>query len=199
MRRTAVLLSGGMDSIALAYLYRPAIAITVDYGQLAADGEVRASSSVAQVLNMDHEVIRVDLHGMGSGDMAGRNPLDIAPVSEWWPFRNQMLVTLAAMRGVALGVTRMLLGTVKGDSEHADGRREFVASMDGVLRHQEGGLRLEAPGIDLTAVELVRRSGVPWELLGYAHSCHVSEYACGVCRGCHKHYHTCKALGVAPY
>ena len=188
-----------MDSVALAYLYRPALAITVDYGQLAAEGELRAAAAVAELLKMDHEVIQVDLHAMGSGDMAGRNPLDIAPVPEWWPFRNQMLVTLAAMRAVPLGLTRMLLGTIKEDSAHADGRREFVAAMDAVLRQQEGGLRLEAPGIDLTAEELVRRSRVPWELLAYSHSCHVSEHACGVCRGCHKHYHTCKALGVSPY
>ena len=115
------------------------------------------------------------------------------------PFGTKMLVTVAAMRGVALGVTRLLLGTVKGDSLHADGRREFIAAMDTVLRLQEGGLVLEAPAIDLTAAELIRLSGAPWELLAWSHSCHVSEYACGVCRGCHKHYQTCEAIGVDPY
>ena len=196
---TAILLSGGMDSTAVAYLRRPSLAITIDYGQLPAAGEVRAASAVADELGIRHEIICVDLRAIGSGDMAGRAPIDMAPIPEWWPFRNQMLVTVAAMRGVALGVTRLLLGTVKGDSLHADGRREFIAAMDTVLRLQEGGLVLEAPAIDLTAAELIRLSGAPWELLAWSHSCHVSEYACGVCRGCHKHYQTCEAIGVDPY
>ena len=38
---TALLLSGGMDSIALAYWKRPDIALTIDYGQAAADAEER--------------------------------------------------------------------------------------------------------------------------------------------------------------
>ncbi len=33
MSKTAILLSGGMDSIALAYWKRPELAITINYGQ----------------------------------------------------------------------------------------------------------------------------------------------------------------------
>jgi len=97
MSRTAVLLSGGMDSVSVAYMRRPPVAITIDYGQLAAAGEVRAAAAVAEALGMRHEVVEVDLRPLGSGDMVGRTPLSVAPVTEWWPFRNQMLVTLAAM------------------------------------------------------------------------------------------------------
>ena len=199
VNRTAILLSGGMDSTALTYMTRPAVALTIDYGQLSAPGELRAASAVADMLSVRHETIAVDLRSIGSGDMAGRDPSDIAPVPEWWPFRNQMLITMAAMRGVALGVTQLLVGTVKGDSAHADGRREFVEAMDSVLRLQEGGICLDAPGLDLSTPELIRISEVPWDLLAWSHSCHVAEYACGNCRGCHKHYETCKVLGVSPY
>ena len=191
--------SGGMDSIAVAHLCRPSVAITINYGQLPAAGEIRAAAAVAETLRMQHEVIRVDLLALGSGDMAGSPAIDIAPVTEWWPFRNQMLVTLAAMRAVELKVERLLIGTVKSDGSHADGRREFIAAMDKVLRLQEGGLTLEAPAMDWTAAELVRASGVPQELLAWAHSCHVADYACGACRGCVKHYETSEAIGVTPY
>ena len=199
MSRTAILLSGGMDSTAVAYLNRPPVAITIDYGQLPAAGEIRAASAVAEELKMDHQIVRVDLRMLGSGDLAGEGAIDVAPNSEWWPFRNQMLVTLAAMRGISLGVNCILIGTVKGDNEHADGRQEFISAMDGALALQEGGLRLRAPAIELTASELVRMSGVPSELLSWAHSCHVSEYACGLCRGCQKHYSTYEAIGATPY
>ena len=199
MSRTAILLSGGMDSIALAYWHRPPLAITIAYGQLPAAGELRAGRAVADELGMKHEIIEADLSPLGSGDMAGQPPIDVAPIPEWWPFRNQMLITLAAMRGVALGVTHLLIGTVKGDGAHADGGGDFVAAMDCALKLQEGRLRLEAPAINLTTPELVRKSRTPMEILAWAHSCHVAEHACGVCRGCHKHYETYEALGIAGY
>jgi 7-cyano-7-deazaguanine synthase len=91
--KTALLLSGGMDSIAIAFWKRPSIAFTIDYGQLPAIAEVRAASAACAELKIEHHVIRTDLRALGSGDLAGAAPSPIAPVSEWWPFRNQMLLT----------------------------------------------------------------------------------------------------------
>mgnify|MGYP001395024169 CR=1 FL=1 len=198
--KSALLLSGGMDSIAVAYWQRPHIAITIDYGQKPAAGEIRAAEAVAAVLEMEHHVIHVDMRMLGSGDLAGTAALGIAPVPEWWPFRNQMLITLGAMRAVTLGVARLLIGVVRTDARrHADGTPSFVQAMDGILRSQEGRLALEAPAIGFTAPELVRESGVPSDVLAWAHSCHVADYACGMCRGCQKHYETLQALGFDPY
>lgn len=197
--KTAILLSGGMDSIALTYWQRPGIAITVDYGQRAAPAEIRAASAVSEALNLDHHVISVDLRALGSGDMAGAAAASIAPVSEWWPYRNQMLVTLAAMKGVTLGVERLLIGTLRTDGVHADGRPAFVEAIDSLLRLQEGSIAVAAPAIGLSAVELIQTSAAPMELLAWAHSCHVSEFSCGLCRGCRKHYETMAELGVSPY
>jgi len=196
---TALLLSGGMDSIAIAYWRRPEFAITIDYGQRAAAAELRASRAVAEVLGIEHHIISADLSALGSGDMAGSAALGVAPVSEWWPFRNQMLVTLAAMKCVALGAKRVLIGTLKSDHRHADGRPGFVDALSVLLRLQEGGITLEAPAIALTAVELIRKSVVPMDVLAWAHSCHVGEFSCGLCRGCRKHYETLRDLGEVPY
>lgn len=197
--KTALLLSGGMDSTALAAWRRPLVAITIDYGQLPAEGEKRAASAVAAALNIEHHIISADLSALGSGDLAGAAALPVAGVPEWWPFRNQLLITLAAMKGVALGVGEIIIGVLKTDGAHVDGRLEFIAALDTVLRLQEGALRLAAPAIDLTAAELVRASGATPELLGWSHSCHLSEYACGTCRGCRKHYETWAELGFDPY
>jgi 7-cyano-7-deazaguanine synthase len=197
--KSALLLSGGMDSIAIAFWRRPTVAFTVDYGQKAARGEIRAARAVVEALQIEHHVIHADLTALGSGDMAGTTALSVAPVSDWWPFRNQMLVTLAAMKGVSLGVDRLLIGTLKTDLYHADGRTLFIEKMGALLRFQEGGLDLEAPAVEMTAAELIRVSNVPVEILGWAHSCHVAEYACGMCGGCRKHYETLKELGIDPY
>lgn len=194
----ALLLSGGMDSVALAFWKRPEIAITIDYGQRAAEAEVTAARQVARELGIQHEVIAIDCTSIGSGDMAGSNALEIAPVPEWWPFRNQLLVTFAAARGLVLGVTEIMTGSVASDGTHADGRPGFYQALDAVTSFQEGGIRVTAPALGMTTTELVRLSGVPRQILAWAHSCHTGNLACGQCRGCVKHYKVTKEVyGVA--
>lgn len=182
-----LLLSGGMDSIAIAHWIHPAVALTVDYGQRSALGELRAASAVAEALGIRHEIVRMDARALGSGDLAGTAPHPIAPVTEWWPFRNQLLVTIAAARAIVNACGRVVLGAVSSDRAHADGGEAFVTAMDSVLALQEGGIRLEAPALRLTTLDLIRESAVPIQLLGWAHSCHRSDRACGSCRGCHKY------------
>jgi 7-cyano-7-deazaguanine synthase len=195
----ALLFSGGMDSTALAWALRPELTITIDYGQLAAPGELRAATSVCEALNLRQRVVRVDCRALGSGDMAGRAPSAVAPVSEWWPYRNQLLITLAAAVALQEGLASLVLGVVVSDACHADGRMEFFEDMRRVLRGQEGALELEVPAICESSAILCRRVGVPFDILAWAHSCHVSEYACGRCRGCNKHRETMRELGHDEY
>ena len=197
--RTALLLSGGMDSTSLAYWKRPEVSITIDYGQRPAEAEIRAAEAISHDLKIEHHIIRTNLSALGSGDLSGGAALSIAPVSEWWPFRNQMLITIAAMKAVSIDVDRLLVGALRTDGLHLDGTPEFISAISEVTELQEGHLVVEAPAIELDAVELVKQSGIPTELLAWAHSCHVSDYACGLCRGCRKHYETLRDLGVDPY
>jgi 7-cyano-7-deazaguanine synthase len=182
----ALLLSGGYDSTALAWRERPGLALTVDYGQLPAAGEIRASRAICSALDIRHEIVSVDLRKLGSGDMSGLPPLPNAPSSEWWPFRNQLLLTIAAMRAIQSGACTLLIGTVKTDSFHADGRLEFLHNFNRLLEAQEGSIQVEAPGIATDTAELIRSSGIPREIIAWCHSCHVAEWACGWCRGCQK-------------
>jgi len=195
----ALLLSGGMDSIALAYWRRPAITITVDYGQRPAEAEIQAARAASASLGIEHDVVRVDCSSIGSGDLLGKPAVRIAPVPEWWPYRNQLLVTLAATRLVGRNVSALLLGTVASDSAHADGSEPFVEALSGLMQLQQGGLRVEAPAIKLSSSALVRHSAIPIDVLAWAHSCHVANLACGSCRGCAKHFETMTELGIGPY
>lgn len=197
--KRALLLSGGMDSTSLAFWKIPELAITIDYGQRAAPGEIRAATAICKALSIEHEVFRCDLSALGSGDMAGSAPNKNAPASEWWPFRNQLLVTIASMICVGNDIGSLAIGALRTDGFHVDGRVEFFNAMDGIVSMQEGNLRIETPAIHLSAEDLVRESGIPIELLAWSHSCHVDEYACGFCRGCKKHFETFQALGHAPY
>lgn len=186
--KTALLLSGGMDSIAIAWWKRPDVAITVDYGQLPARAEITAATAVAQRLNMAHHLVQVDCRLLGSGDMAGATTNEHAPASDWWPYRNQMLVTFAAMKAISLGVEKLYIGSVLSDGCHRDGTPEFVEALSGLLALQEGGMTVSAPAIELSTLDLIRLSGVPDTELAWAHSCHKSDVPCGNCRGCNKYF-----------
>lgn len=192
--KKALLLSGGMDSLCIAWWKRPDVAITIDYGQLPAEAEIAAATAVCRSLQIEHHIVRVDCKALGSGDMAGTQANANAPASDWWPYRNQLLATLAAMKAISLGVTHLMLGTVRSDGNHKDGTPEFVAALDQLLSMQEGGMRIECPAIHLGTAELARASGVAPELLAWAHSCHKANVACGNCRGCNKYFQTLQEL-----
>lgn len=190
-----LLLSGGMDSTAIAYWIRPEVAFTVDYGQLGAKGEIHAATQVCKAIGIEHEVISVDCRSLGSGDLFGKPPALAAPMSEWLPFRNQLLLTLAGIRAIHKGIQALLFGAVKPDSIHADGTKEFFKIMDKAFALQEGGLRIVVPAIEMTTVELVRVSNIPLSVLGWSHSCDISSSACGRCGSCGKYYSVMKELG----
>lgn len=191
----ALLLSGGLDSVAIAAWKRPAHAITVDYGQLPAAGEIRASRKVCETLRIVHHVIEVNCRALGSGDLAGSRASSVAPVPEWWPYRNQMLVTFAAMKAIELGISELIVGSVRTDGEHVDGTAVFYEQLDRVVAMQEGSIRVVVPAIGMTSTALIRAAGVDRSLLAWCHSCHVSDFACGRCRGCRKHEGVLRELG----
>lgn len=190
-----LLLSGGIDSVALAVWRMPALCLTVDYGQCAAEAEIQASTQVCTMLGLRHQVIRLDLRALGSGCMAGERRSPHSTHDEFWPFRNQLLITLGAMTAMKSSCTRVLIGTVATDSRHLDGSSCFIKQMRELVAHQEGGIEVLAPGIELTSAQMVRAANVDPAVLGWAHSCHVGKIACGKCPGCHKHSEVMSALG----
>jgi 7-cyano-7-deazaguanine synthase len=194
---TALLLSGGMDSISIAWWKRPEHAITIDYGQRAAQAEKKASAAVCAAIGIKHHVVTVDCRALGSGDMAGTMPDATAPASDWWPYRNQMLVTFAVMKGIALGVRTLYIGTVRSDEGHRDGTTEFVRLMNDLVQYQEGEMKVEAPAIGFSTPELVRHCEVPGHILAWAHSCHKADLPCNNCRGCNKYIESMAALSEA--
>jgi 7-cyano-7-deazaguanine synthase len=182
-----LLLSGGLESTAIAAWLNPTVALTIDYGQLPAKGEIWAASQVCRELSIQHETLYIDCAPVGSGLMAGRDTDPNAPVIEWWPYRNQILVTLAAAWAIPQGAKEILIGSVSGDARHVDGTAAFYELLDLLVAMQEGSIRVSAPAIDLTSEELIHRSGVAPSVLGWTHSCHVADVACGLCPGCVKH------------
>lgn len=192
-----LLLSGGMDSISIAYWIKPNYAFTVNYGQRSAAAEMQASQAVCKSLGLTHIPITVDCSSLGSGDLSEQNSINVSPSTEWWPFRNQMLITLVAMKAISMGIDELIVGSVKNDGFHADGKPEFYKYINELMLFQEGNIKISAPAVDYTTVDLIKVSNVPKDILSWAHSCHKSNYPCGSCRGCDKYVHTMQLLNYA--
>lgn len=107
-----------MDSIAIAWWMRPQWALTIDYGQRAAAAEKLAAAQVCKELGLEHEMITVDCSALGSGDMGHADPNPLATTSDWWPYRNQLLITVACMRAISRDVQTLYIGTVKIGRAH---------------------------------------------------------------------------------
>ncbi|MGE9311081.1 7-cyano-7-deazaguanine synthase [Niabella sp. CJ426] len=184
--RKAVLLSGGIDSICLTYGIKPDIAYTIDYGQIVAEREVYVSKFICEELKIQHSVIRVDCRSLGTGTLINSDNLKISPSEEWWPFRNQLLITLACMQGVKDEINELYLASVKSDNFHKDGTLKFYDLMNKAVLYQEGAINIFCPTLSSYSHELAYKYDVPTELLTIAHSCHISNVACGKCSGCIK-------------
>ncbi len=117
--------------------------------------------------------------------MAGKSPAAGGSAEEFWPYRNQMLVTLAAMFLMPQGVKEIMVGSVSTD-RHADGRAPFYRALDRTISLQEGHLHVTAPARKYSTPKLLKISGFPYDLIGLTFSCHVYEYACGQCNGLHQ-------------
>jgi 7-cyano-7-deazaguanine synthase len=203
--RPLLLLSGGQDSAALASWFRPPGCLTVNYGQRPFRGELRAATAIAAALNLTAFTVECDLSEIGSGLLAreasqpsecAAKPSSPSPSPEWWPYRNQLLATIASAWALTRGYDVIVMGSVAGDAErHIDGGAEFYVSLDTVTAMQEGGIRIVAPALTLTSTELIEASGIGDGVLAYAHSCHVADYACGYCPGCVKQETVLRSLG----
>lgn len=184
--KKGILLSGGIDSICLAYGIKPEIAYTLDYGQTVAEREIYVSKFICKELNIEHKVISVDCKSLGSGTLANSSNLSFSPSEEWWPYRNQLIITLALMQGVKDGIKELHLASVKSDEFHKDGTKKFYEYINKLVSYQEGEISIICETIDLFSHELAIKYNVPLELLSIAHSCHISNVACGKCSGCIK-------------
>ena len=180
-----LLLSGGLDSAAIAAIEQPAQAVFVDYGQVAAEAERSAAHAVAGYLDIELKETSVNLASLGSGTLTGTEPVSHAPTPEWFPFRNQFLATIGAAHAAQQDLKAVILGLVEGDEErHADNTARFMASINKLVSDQEQQIRVVAPYARTPSHELLIESNLPEEILRLTYSCYTGDGPCGECPGC---------------
>lgn len=174
---TLVLLSGGVDSAAVATLDADH-ALFVGYGQPVVAKECAAAARVAQRLGIPFSSVSVvGLDTSAMHDAAG-------PGARVVPGRNAVLLAVAAARAAGLGLDTVRIGAIADDhADYSDCRPAFVDALSSVLIAAYG-VRVEAPlamHAKVRAVELCLRAGV----LDLTWSCYVhGPKPCGTCNSC---------------
>jgi 7-cyano-7-deazaguanine synthase len=194
--KKGLLLSGGIDSISLLYGIKPDIAYTIDYGQLPAEREIYVSELVCSYLNIKHTIIKVDCSNLGSGSLVNSEKNRFSPSEEWWPYRNQLIITLALMQGIKDDVNELHLASVKSDGFHKDGTIDFYSLINNLTQYQEGNISVKCETLNYFSHELVNLYKVPLDYILLAHSCHKSNIACGKCTGCQKNLRVRQELSI---
>ncbi|MEV3925903.1 7-cyano-7-deazaguanine synthase QueC [Actinomadura coerulea] len=195
--------SGGMDSAVAAYVLRDrGTAVTMlsfDYGQRHRV-ELAYAAKIAELLDVPHEI--VDLAGVG-GLLGGSALTDhTVPVPDGHysdetmrstvvPNRNMIMLSVAAGVAVSRNADCVAYGAHAGDhAVYPDCRPEFYRQVDLAIRAGNdgflaAGFRLEAPFLEVTKADIVRRGqalGVPFSLTW---SCYKGGIVhCGTCGTC---------------
>jgi 7-cyano-7-deazaguanine synthase len=205
MTRSIVLFSGGIDSTTALFWARARSddvrALTFDYGQRH-KVEVRMARATARRVGVPHTVLKIDLTQIGGsaltdGKMALPRyekvpPLASGPPATYVPFRNGILISLAAAWAEVQGAAEIVCGfNILDSPEYPDTRPEFIRAMQ---RAVDTGTRAAfgGPGIKITApfVRMKKSAIIRLGLsLGADYSRSVTCYAgaerpCGACSAC---------------
>ena len=197
VKDTLLVLSGGMDSVTMLWDYADSIAaaVTFQYGS----NHNRREAACAR-WNCEHLGIRwyeIDLSFMGqyfeSSLLSGADAIpegsydDDNMRSTVVPFRNGIMLSVAAGLAESLGLKKVMIANHSGDHAiYPDCRPAFIRSMgaaiaDGTYEH----LELLAPYTEMTKGEIARRGKELGVDYSHTYSCYKGgEHHCGKCATC---------------
>lgn len=202
-KSAVVLLSGGMDSTTcLAIASQEGYdchTLACDYGQRhKRELEMAARQSKAFSAS-DHQVVRVDLAGIGGSALTSsiEVPKDEAPDSipvTYVPARNLVFLSIGLALAEVIAAQDLFIGANQVDySGYPDCRRPFIESFETVANlatrmGTEGArIRVHAPLLDMSKAQIIKKGlelGVDFE---NTHTCYDpdgSGTACGRCPAC---------------
>ena len=201
MVKSAILLSGGLDSLVSLGLKKDelniTLALTFDYGQKSAKQEIETSKKICEYYNIEHKVIKLDwlkdiTHTALCSDVevptgdALENSANSAK-SVWVPNRNGLFLNVAGSFADANDFDYILIGANKEEGQtFPDNTQDFI---DAVNQEFKFSTRKQpevvAPLINCVKNDIVMlalKNDVPLEL---TRSCYQgAEKHCGICESC---------------
>lgn len=215
-KSAVVLVSGGLDSatvlaMAVAQGWK-CHALSVDYGQRHR-AELAAAAQVARSLGaVEHRVAHIDLGVFGGSALTDaaievpRTPSGGIPVT-YVPARNTIFLSLGLAHAEVTDSDAVFTGANAIDySGYPDCRPEFLAAFERLAnlatrRAVEGQpVRIEAPIVDLSKAEIVRRGhelGVDFALTVSCYNADAAGRACAHCDACRFRREGFEGAGIA--
>ena len=189
--------SGGLDSTTLLYEYKDsvALAVTFDYGSKHNAREISYAEENCKRLGIKHMVIPLGFIGqyfksdllLSGGAIPEGSYAEENMKSTVVPFRNGIMLAVAAGLAESYGLDTVLLANHSGDHAiYPDCRPEFVEAMDAAVKAGTyEGIRVVSPYCDITKRDIALRGraiGLDYSL---TYSCYKGgEKHCGKCGTC---------------
>lgn len=197
MKDSAIIVSGGMDSITLLYDKKDEIALAVsfDYGSNHNAREIPLAALHCKRLGIEHVVIPLDFmpQYFNSSLLQGAEAIpeghyaDENMKSTVVPFRNGIMLSIAVGMAESRGLTRVFIANHGGDhSIYPDCRPEFVKAIsDAAVAGTYTKTRIEGPYTNITKADIAsigKRLGIDYT---ETWSCYKGgKKHCGCCGTC---------------
>ena len=170
IKKAIILLSGGLDSLAVAAFpqneYKIELALTFDYGQKSAKAEIDASAKICKYYNIEHKVIKLDwLKEITKTSLVSDEEIPTSNLgtiesaaSVWIPNRNGLFLNIAAAFADSFGYDFILFGANKDEgATFPDNTEKFRAEISRVFESSTlKQPKVIAPLINYTKNDIVK-------------------------------------------
>ncbi len=196
-RDTLLIASGGMDSTTMLYEYaeRIALAVTFNYGSNHNAREIECARYNCERLGIKLLVIDLPFIGklFNSSLLSGADAIpdgrydDENMRSTVVPFRNGIMLAIAAGIAESEGLTRLMMANHSGDHAiYPDCRPEFAAAMSGAIAAGTyEHIVLDTPYTNISKTDIARRGAALGIDYSHTYSCYRGGARhCGTCGTC---------------
>ena len=209
MKDTLLVLSGGLDSTTMLYDFADniALAVTFHYGSNHNEREAECARYHCNKLGIQH--IEINLAFMGdyfkSSLLEGADAIPDGNYDEdnmkstVVPFRNGIMLSIAAGLAESRGLKKVMLANHSGDHTiYPDCRPEFVKAMSEAINSGTYiGVELVAPYTMITKADIVKRGSELGIDYTKTYSCYKGgEHHCGLCGTCRERQEAFMLAGV---
>lgn len=216
MTKSIILLSGGLDSLVSLGLTKEKLdvelALTFDYGQKSASGEIEASLKICKYYDVKHKVIKLDfLKEITQTALVSNKELpagesledeEQSAKSVWVPNRNGLFLNIAGSFADSYNYENIIIGANKEEAKtFPDNTSEFIESVNGEFKFSTMvHPKVIVPLINYTKNDIVMlalSNNIPLELTMSCYQC--GERHCGVCESCVRLRHALEANNANDY
>ncbi|MEG1586050.1 MAG: 7-cyano-7-deazaguanine synthase QueC [Bacteroidales bacterium] len=197
MKDSLVVVSGGMDSITMLHEYHHsiALALTFDYKSKHAEKEIACARLHCNSLNIPHIVMELDFFAryfksdllQTGGEIPEGHYEDENMKNTVVPFRNGIMLSIAAGVAESNGLKRILIANHFGDHAiYPDCRKSFIEPIkEAINQGTYDQIEVFAPYTEITKREIAligKKLGIDYAT---TYSCYKgNKYHCGKCGTC---------------